>query len=129
MSSPTCKSNLTSPLTCQNLVTPQQFTQCHFTSLLSLPPLPGGLLSHWLHMDLALRSLPRFHLPPGWCRVCEASGSRSLGGGLCHESGCLSPHYSYTSPMDYNSHHSLHYHTHISTIALITQLSPITNQP
>ncbi len=48
---------------------------------------------------------------------------------MCHESGCLSPHYSYTSPMDYNSHHSLHYDTHISTIALITQLSPITNQP
>ncbi len=47
----------------------------------------------------------------------------------CHESGCLSPHYSYTSPMDYNSHHSLHYDTHISTIALITQLSPITHQP
>ncbi len=48
----------------------------------------------------------------------------------CHESGCLSPHYSCTSPMDYNSHHSLHYDTHIpSTIAPITQLSPITNQP
>ncbi len=31
----------------------------------------------------------------------------------CHESGCLSPHYSYTSPMDYNSHHSLHYDSHI----------------
>ncbi len=77
----TCQSHPTSPLTCQNLVTPQQFTQCHFTSLLSLPPRPGGLRSHWLHMDLALRSLPRFHLPPGWCRVCEASGSRSLGGG------------------------------------------------
>ncbi len=30
--------------------------------------------------------------PPSWivpC-VCEASGSRSLGGGLCHESGCHS---------------------------------------
>ncbi len=31
----------------------------------------------------------------------------------CHESGCLSPHYYCTSPMDYNSHHSLHYNTHI----------------
>ncbi len=31
----------------------------------------------------------------------------------CHESGCHSPHYSCTSPMDYNSHHSLHYDTHI----------------
>ncbi len=28
----------------------------------------------------------------------------------CHESGCLSPHYNCTSPMDYNSHHSLHSH-------------------
>ncbi len=31
---------------------------------------------------------------------------------FCHESGCLSPHYSCTSPMDYNSHHSLHTHSH-----------------
>ncbi len=31
----------------------------------------------------------------------------------CHGSGCLSPHYYCTSPMDYNSHHSLHYNTHI----------------
>ncbi len=31
----------------------------------------------------------------------------------CHESGCHSPHYSCTSPMDYNFHHSLHYDTHI----------------
>ncbi len=31
----------------------------------------------------------------------------------CHKSGCHSPHYSCTSPMDYNSHHSLHLrHTH-----------------
>ncbi len=58
----TCQSHLTSPLTCQSILTPQQFTQCHFTSLLSLPPRPGGLLSHWPHMDLALRSLPRFYL-------------------------------------------------------------------
>ncbi len=28
----------------------------------------------------------------------------------CHESGCLSPHYNSTSPMDYNSHHSLYSH-------------------
>ncbi len=57
-----CQSHLTSLLTCQSLVTPQQFTQCHFTSLLSLPHRPGGLLSHWLLMDLALHSLFRFHL-------------------------------------------------------------------
>ncbi len=32
---------------------------------------------------------------------------------IYHESGCHSPHYSCTSPMDYNSHHSLHLrHTH-----------------
>ncbi len=41
----------------------------------------------------------------------------------------VTTHYNCTSPMDYISHHSLHYDTHISTIALITQLSPITNLP
>ncbi len=60
--------------------------QSHLTSLLSLPPHPGGLLSHWPHMNLALRSLPRFHLRStallDCVCVCEASGSRSLGGAL-----------------------------------------------
>ncbi len=46
----------------------------------------------------------------------------------CHESGCLSPHYSCTSPMDYNSHHSLHYDTHIS-IHHCTNYTAVTNQP
>ncbi len=113
---PTCQSHLTPPPTCQSLVTPQQFTQCHFTSLLSLPPRPGGLLSHWPHMDLALHSLPRFHLRSTAlldCAVCVKHLEAALWGGLCHESGCHSPHYSCTSPMDYNSHHSLHYDTHI----------------
>ncbi len=62
------------PLTCQSLVTPQRSTQCPFTSL----------LSHLPHMDLALRSLPRFHLRSTAlldCASCDASGSRSLGGG------------------------------------------------
>ncbi len=108
----TCQSHLTSPLTCQSLVTPQQFTQCHFTSLLSLPPCPGWLLSHWPHMDLALRSTSA--PPPSWIVPCVKRLEAALwGGGLCHESGCHSPHYSCTSPMDYNSHHSLHYDTHI----------------
>ncbi len=122
-SPPTRQSHLTSPPTCQSHLTSQRSTQCPFTSL----------LSHWPHMDLALRSLPRFHLRSTALldyALCEASGSRSLGGGLCHESGCHSPHYNCTSPMDYNSHHSLHYDTHIpSTTAPITQLSPVTNQP
>ncbi len=62
------------PLTCQSLVTPQRSTQCPFTSL----------LSHLPHMDLALRSLPRFHLRSTAlldCASCDASGSRSWGGG------------------------------------------------
>ncbi len=86
----TCQSHLTSQRSTQCPFTSQRSTQCPFTSLLSRLPCPGGLLSHWPHMDLALHSLPRFHRPPGLCRVCEASGSRSLGGGLCHESGCHS---------------------------------------
>ncbi len=56
----TCQSHLTPPLTCQSHLTSQRSTQCPFTSLLSRPPCPGGLLSHWPHMDLALRPLPRF---------------------------------------------------------------------
>ncbi len=113
---PTCQSHLTPPPTCQSHLTSQRSTQCPFTSLRFCPPCPGELLSHWPHMDLALRSLPRFHLRSTALldyALCEASGSRPLGGGLCYESGCLSPHYYCTSPMDYNSHHSLHYNTHI----------------
>ncbi len=69
-------------------------------------------------MDLVLRSLLRFHLRSTAlldCAVCVKRLEAALwgGGGLCHESGCLSPHYNCTSPMDYNSHHSLHYNTHI----------------
>ncbi len=83
-SPPTCQSHLTSPPTCQSHLTPQQFTQCHFTSLLSLPPRPGGLLSHWLRMDLALRSLPRFHLRSTAlldCAVCVKRLEAALWGG------------------------------------------------
>ncbi len=54
---------------CQSHLTSQRPTQCPFMSLLSRPPCPGGLLSHWPHMDLALRPLPRFHCPPGFCFV------------------------------------------------------------
>ncbi len=90
----TCQSPFTSPLTCQNLKWRTQQLSCQ-QSLLSRPPHPGGLLSHLPHMDLAPHSLPRFHLRSTAlldCSMCEASGSRSLGGGLCHESGCHSPH-------------------------------------
>ncbi len=82
----TCQSHLTPPLTCQSHLTHPLTGQSHLTSLLSLLPRPGGLLSHWPHMDLALRSLPRFHLRStalldyAVC-VCEASGSRTLRGG------------------------------------------------
>ncbi len=47
--------------------------------------------------------------------ACVKRGKRCCGtySRCCHESGCHSPHYSCTSPMDYNSHHSLHLrHTH-----------------
>ncbi len=82
---PTCQSHLTPPPTCQSLLKPQRSTQCPLTSLLSRPPCPGGLLSHWPHMDLALRPLPRFHLRSTALldyALCEASGSRFLGGAL-----------------------------------------------
>ncbi len=126
---PTCQSHLTPPPTCQSHLTPPLTCQSHLTSQRFYPPCPGGLLSHWPHMDLALRSLPRFHLRSTALLdyvFCEASGSRPLGGGLCHESGCLSPHYS-SWPMDYNSHHSLHYDTHIS-IHHCTNYTAVTNQ-
>ncbi len=52
---------------------------------------PGELRSRLPHMDLALRLLPRFHLRSSTalldCSMCGASGSRSLGGWFCHESG------------------------------------------
>ncbi len=107
----TCQSHLTPPLTCQSHLTSQRSTQYPFTSLLSRPPCPGGLLSHWPHMDLALHSLPRFHLRSTAlldCAVCEASGSRSLGGGSVMN--LVTTHYNCTSPMDYISHHALHTH-------------------
>ncbi len=97
------------PLTCQSHLTPPLTCQSHLTPPLSCPPCPGGLLSHWLHIDLALRSLPRFHLRFTALldyALCEASGSRSLGGGGCHQSlinpDCL------TTPAP-------HSHTHISS--------------
>ncbi len=99
----TGQSHLTSPLTlqnlkwrtqqlsCQSLVTPQRSTQCPFTSLLSRPPCPGGLLSHLPHMDLALLSTAA--PPPSWIVLCVKRLETALGGGgLCHESGCHSLH-------------------------------------
>ncbi len=105
----------------------------HISAVSSAPPwwAPVSLAPHGPGPPFPPPVLPPLHRPPGLCRVCVKCLEAALwgGGGLCHDSGCLSPHYSYTSPMDYNSHHSLHYGTHISTIALITQLSPITNKP
>ncbi len=57
--------------------------------------------------------------------ACVSVWKPLLGGGLCYESGCHSPHC--TSPMDFISHHALH-HTFPSTITPITQLSPFTHQ-
>ncbi len=50
--------------------------------------------------------------PPSWImlRVRRLKAALWGGGGLCHESGCHSPHYNCTSPMDCISHHSLHSH-------------------
>ncbi len=48
--------------------------------------------------------------PPSWivpC-VCEASGSRSLGGGSVMN--LVATHHNCTSPLDYISHHALHTH-------------------
>ncbi len=123
------------PLTCQSHLTPPLTWQSHLTPPLSCPPCPGGLLSHWLHIDLALRSLPRFHLRFTALldyALCEASGSCSLGGGgLCHESGCHSLHLLHHTTA---AHHLwtaspiIHCtHTFPSTITPITQLSPITH--
>ncbi len=49
--------------------------------------------------------------PPSWivpC-VCEASGSRSLGGGSVMN--LVATHHNCTSPLDYISHHALHTHS------------------
>ncbi len=49
--------------------------------------------------------------PPSWIMLCVRRLEAALwGGGLCHESGCHSPHYNCTSPMDCIFHHSLHSH-------------------
>ncbi len=107
----TCQSHLTSPLTCQSLVTPQRSTQCPFTSLLSRPPCPGGLLSHLPHMDLALRSLPRFHLRSTALldyALCEASGSRSLGGGGGSVMNLVATHYISCTTLQLHITYGLH---------------------
>ncbi len=94
---------------------------------------PGGLWSRLPHMDLALRLLPRFHLRSTAlldCSMCGASGSRSLGGGgalsriwFMNE---LTPTHHIVSCTSLQLHitHGLHFP---STIALVTQLSPITH--
>ncbi len=110
-SPPTCQSHLTSPPTCQSHLTPQWSTQCPFTSLLSRPPCPGGLLSHWPHMDLALRPLPRFHLRSTALldfALCKRLEAALRGGGSVMN--LAATHYNCTSPMDYISHHTLHSH-------------------
>ncbi len=80
----TCQSHLTSPLTCQSHLTSPLTCQSHLTSPLTCQSHLTSPLSHWLLMDLALRSLPWFHLRSTALldyALCEASGSRSLGGG------------------------------------------------
>ncbi len=108
---PTCQSHLTPPPTCQSHLTSQRSTQCPFTSLLSRPPCPGGLLSHWPHMDLALRPLPRFHLRSTTLQkyaLCKRLEAALRGGGSVMY--LVTTHSNCTSPMDYISHHALHSH-------------------
>ncbi len=128
----TCQSHLTPPLTCQSHLMSQRSTQCPFTSLLSRPPCPGGLLSHWPHMDLALRPLPRFHLRStalldfALCKRLEAALGGGGGGALLWIWLPLTTtgHHPWTtSPIIHCTH------TFPSTITPITQLSPITHLP
>ncbi len=129
----TRQSLVTSPLTRQSLVTPQQFTQCHFTSLMSLPPHPGGLLFNWPHMDLALRSLPRFHLRSTAlldCAVCVKRLEATLWGEGGSVTNLVATHHTTDAHHPWTTTPIIHCtttHTFPSTIAPITQLSPITH--
>ncbi len=128
----TCQSHLTSPLTCQSHLTSPLTCQSHLTSPLICQSHLTSPLSHWLLMDLALRSLPWFHLRSTALldyALCEASGSRSLGGGgsvtnlVATHHTSTAHHLSTASPIIHCTH------TFPSTITPITQLSPFTNQP
>ncbi len=126
----TCQSHLTPPPTCQSHLTSQRSTQYPFTSLLSRPPCPGGLLSHCPHMDLALHSLPRFHLRSTAlldCAVCVKRLEAALWGGALSwiwlPLTSTAHHPWTTSPIMHCTH------TFPSTITPITQLSPFTHQP
>ncbi len=125
---PTCQSHPTPPPTCQSHPTPPPTCQSHLTSLLSRPPCPGGLLSHWPHMDLALRPLPRFHLRSTALldfALCKRLEAALRGGALSW----------IWFPLTQTAHHPwttfpiMHCtHTFPSTITPITQLSPFTHQ-
>ncbi len=76
---------------------------------------------------LVVRSLPRFHLRSTAlldCSMCEASGSRSLGGGSV--TNLVATHHISCTTLQLHITHGLHFP---STIAPITQLSPITHLP
>ncbi len=127
---PTCQSHPTPPPTCQSHLTSQRSTQYPFRSLLSRPPCPGGLLYHWPHMDLALHSLPRFHLRSTAfldCAVCVTRLEAALWGGALSwiwlPLTTTAHHPWTTSPIMHCTH------TFPSTITPITQLSQLTHQP
>ncbi len=87
---PTCQSHLTPPPTCQSHLTP-----------------------HWPHMDLAVHSLPRFHLRSTAlldCAVCVKRLEAALWGGGGSVMNLVATHHNCTSPLDYISHHALHTH-------------------
>ncbi len=91
---------------------------------------PGGLRSRLAHRDLALHLLPQFHLRSTAlldCSMCGASGTCSLGGGsVTNPVHVLTPtnHIISCTTLQLHITHGLHFP---STIALITQLSPITH--
>ncbi len=105
----------------------------HASAVSSAPPwwAPVSLAPHGPGPPFLPPVPPPLHHPPGLRFVWSVWKPLFGGGGgeICHESGCHSPHYNCTSPMDCISHHSLHTHTFPSTITPITQLSPFTNQP
>ncbi len=107
----TCQSHLTPPLTCQSHLTPPLTCQSHLTSQRSTQYPFTSLLSHWPHMDLALRPLPRFHLRSTALleyALCKRLEAALRGGGSVMN--LVTTHYNCTSPMDYISHHALHTH-------------------
>ncbi len=87
---------------------------------------PGGLLSHWPHMDWPSIPSPGFHLrsTTPWSMLCVSVWKPLFGGGSVMN--LVTTHSNCTSPRDYISHHALHSHIPVHHYP-ITQLSPFTH--